>query len=708
MKIFVIDDFPSKSQLDPSNEVECALELSTLPWSSTTANCSIVNRKTSTFHASSPDVEVFIADFTAARLAVMERVTKNPTLETALRDDPLGFICDEYLADSAAKCVGEDRVLFLIHANAAITERGMRQACEGIEFLKHLRLTERTIDGCDLPAEMRRAHAVVHSFESLENILRRKPEDLILCTNGVTFCRLPELIGHMVKQSLASESLQQLSGKLADLKSTEFRGAIRASYQPPDLPHGFANWWGVKRLIEGANEFHTKPNQLKSSVDLPLAVLAQMVLLPNKHAIFLSDANEGQSEVSSVINRERIAEFRLTIGMQQTDLNPIAVYVDDQMHDGWYEAVHFALSGRMPHANHAPSWLRPISGKDPHFPFSNAQGDREKAMSDLATSIVALRPKLVMTDLRLIDDSDSHRSFSKLSGALLIKELRKQAPAIPILLVTASNRADGAQLAKRAGADAYWSKEGIGDRSSPDGAVRHAADLVLLVERLLGDDYDLLRVMDRRLKRYREVWGRDKPRLCNQLVLYSDDPYRPWWKEHEWAGGRTPSGTLRVTSVSLNQVLVPLQNLMTMYREYLRTFTMFESAPKSTEDFWVRSMAVQIGRIVEIVHRFDQLDVSDRKSSTIANRQDWLGAAIYLVRNEAAHFSAGTKFERSHIRLLLRALLYWLSTCAPRWNGAPLNTLVTKLLEPNEEDFFLAGLGFHNCISGKSKNFLDE
>jgi len=122
----------------------------------------------------------------------------------------------------------------------------------------------------------------------------------------------------------------------------------------------------------------------------------------------------------------------------------------------------------------------------------------------------------------------------------------------------------------------------------------------------------------------------------------------------------------------------------------------------------VRSMAVQIGRIVEIVHRFDQLDVSDRKSSTIANRQDWLGAAIYLVRNEAAHFSAGTKFERSHIRLLLRALLYWLSTCAPRWNGAPLNTLVTKLLEPNEEDFFLAGLGFHNCISGKSKNFLDE
>lgn len=77
--------------------------------------------------------------------------------------------------------------LFLIHVNLKPTTFSTRQEQEGIELLKHIRLTDK-----DELGEGRNAHVVLYSFEEQLELLKRKPGNLILLSEGVTFLRLPD------------------------------------------------------------------------------------------------------------------------------------------------------------------------------------------------------------------------------------------------------------------------------------------------------------------------------------------------------------------------------------------------------------------------------------------------------------------------------------------------------------------------------------
>src|ERR1700722_8804216 len=63
--------------------------------------------------------------------------------------------------------------ILLIHAHGRFTRGAHRQDLQGVELLKHIRLTPSL-------GTANAWHAIVYSFEPLETILARRPGDLIL------------------------------------------------------------------------------------------------------------------------------------------------------------------------------------------------------------------------------------------------------------------------------------------------------------------------------------------------------------------------------------------------------------------------------------------------------------------------------------------------------------------------------------------------
>ena len=383
------------------------------------------------------------------------------------------------------------------------------------------------------------------------------------------------------------------------------------------------------------------------------------------------------------------------------------------MDKGWGEAVHFVLTGRHLPKPEGSVWFHTTMGL-------LAQPDNSSEdWRSLANMILEQKPALILTDLRLLGGLESTRAVRDTSGAKLVSFLREQAPAVPILMMTASNKAWTFQEAFRLGVDAYWMKEGIGDHAAPSRSVKNAAELVRLIRSLLGEDHQVLRRIHDRIGEFTRDW---------------DTPNPPWWKQMTWPGPMPalyPPEPDLVTRPDKDKAFELLRNLVHMYREYLRLFTLRygpvgltgdrddgqreskEEAQARTQrkeetaDFWVRSLVVQVGRVIECIHCINvirhQINPNMpagrpqyQSGGTIGGhrytlggqrltqrmRRDWFGQGLYEMRNIAAHYDPGVPpLEHGNLRSLLAALFAWLSV-------TPKTRDVASGRWPEAKDFF--------------------
>lgn len=148
-------------------------------------------------------------------------------------------------SDSLKSLMGNasDEYLFLIHVNLKPTKFSTRQDQEGIELLKHIRLT-----GKDDLGEGRHAHVVLYSFEDQLELLKRKPGNLIMLSEGVTFLRLPDGLNTFrdiatltdlssqkpggVHLQVASQTLRALPASLIQAIQTRWRRLLAHELQP--------------------------------------------------------------------------------------------------------------------------------------------------------------------------------------------------------------------------------------------------------------------------------------------------------------------------------------------------------------------------------------------------------------------------------------------------------------------------------------------
>ena len=356
---------------------------------------------------------------------------------------------------------------------------------------------------------------------------------------------------------------------------------------------------------------------------------------------------------------------------------PMIVVVDDSIDHGWDEALYMAFTGA-PLPTGDPAWLDTslglLAGK--------------LTPENLATRILERNPNLVITDLRLRGDEDAELPVREMSGARLVQIIRERAPALPILMMTASNKLWTYQEAFTLGVDGYWMKDGLGDHSTPAGASKNTARLLRQVLVLLGKDYQLLRRLDEQIAEMRRDW--------------SSGDRAPWWKNTKWPmpspvlgvfDGHYPPDPPQQTAPDPDQVFGILRNIVQVFREYLRQFSLQYGAEALyggtvaektfAADFWVRSLMMHVGRLVEAVHCFEGLRAMDPQlgrlrsyasAGTIGGypvhrdrrlqkmRRDWFGQALYENRNTAVHFNPERpQFTHADLRRVLAGVIAWLT-----------------------------------------------
>jgi len=564
--------------------------------------------------------------------------------------------------------------IYLIHAHGVFSADGTRQSLEGVEVLKHIRLTESL-------GEARWWHAILYSFEPRESILLRKNQDLIIYSPGVTFLRLPEALDlNTALAGINSPIVAELAHPGAHRISTpdhSLRPYIACDYYEDDA-HQISNWWGARQVIHGLNLVRSRQTD-----DEKIAAGREFRRLKNKKAAFLYGGFGIQpvEDAGTPKIKEDIKDYWLQLEMRLQEANSTkVVYIDDEMDKGWKEAIHLAFTGD-PLPATDPGWLVTI---DPRGKECSDSG-----MKALAETIIQNDPHLIITDLRLWGPSEPSRDVKKISGGMLIKHLKVLAPAVPILLLTASNKSWTVEHALDLGVDAYWMKEGIGDHSTPEASLSHSAELIRLLSRLLGREYQLIR------------------NAHEKIVGFTASQSKSWWKNMQWGrvtneGIALPTTTM-VRGTFLDRLALYLTDIISAYRTFLRAVNI---RPAGATSFDQRSLSLQIiairvGLVIECIHRFDELEklpgkvanagtiggyIGKNTKVVTAVRKDWFGQALYDARNSVAHFRGpgSQRIEEKHLNSLIAALIAWLST-------KPLQIGFSGKTRPSEHCFFTAG-----------------
>ncbi|MCI0611595.1 response regulator, partial [bacterium] len=337
--------------------------------------------------------------------------------------------------------------MFLFNINLKTTPFSFRQDQNGVELLKHIRLTEELGDARNL-------HAVLYSFEAQLELLKRKPGNLIMLSEGVTFHRLPDRLHEWTTVT----QLSKLAVKRANVDQRDFKRFVQCDYQPPDSAHQFSNWWGLQQVVFTRREVLSKPD-----IPMPEIVNVNLYLLENKKTQFLFD--DGIITSKNIIARQ--LESSLTESIKLIHKSSNIIYIDDEIY----------IDKKLAWGNLA-DWLKEdIPGISEFICYQPPEQifDTDTSLAKWFIDKVIKKsgqddPSLVLLDLRLQGDREADVQVRGVSGAKLASIIRKWKPGLPIILMTASNKAHSFEVAMKLGVDGYWMKEGVGEHFPQDGS----------------------------------------------------------------------------------------------------------------------------------------------------------------------------------------------------------------------------------------------
>jgi CheY-like chemotaxis protein len=357
---------------------------------------------------------------------------------------------------------------------------GSSQQQMGVEVLKHLRLTKNFYDRKKSPAlenNIRDVHCVMYSFFTLEQILRRKPENYIVCSQGTTFICLPSdftKVPNLVHKKAKLDSLGPY---------------IRSSLTLPDERHEWANWWGIRQLCEVHK--HVVDN-LKTPY--PEKVQDELKKIRSKQAIHLFGYSDKELGAAHKLLSDRISGLRTTLDGRI----PRILHIDDRWEDGWSKIFirmiypNASLNKQTTSSSELNStYIDFFLANEPLFRVFKAFASdgtaselAEKRMDSICAGLddaMRFNPNLVLLDLRLLNETGVRSDAVSLSGAKVLRWLRDRSYGIPVIMTTASNKVWSLEQLIQLGADAFWVKEGLDERKTPGESVRNYIRLLRLV-----------------------------------------------------------------------------------------------------------------------------------------------------------------------------------------------------------------------------------
>lgn len=508
------------------------------------------------------------------------------------------FDVAQLLHETLSRLKRKEDAIVLININLRL-RANRRETQAGVAVLKYLRLNR------DFDSRAREVHCCMYSFHNLEQLLRRRPESLIVCSAGTTFHQLP----FPPNPQLLIQSLQGLATCTAECEAGGLAPFVRVGFSLPDERHSFANWWAARQMYQisrlssgGKPDRETVEAQPVSNPEFRDALYLYDETAVVKRGMLRYEANlvSARSRIRDMLTGEK------SIGL----IDDQASLVGSPGGLGW-RTVYAEMLG-VPHPKVTD--------------LIEACGMSRQAI-DVTTLCSRLSEKsagdyvCILLDLRLTP-ADADREVANSSGAIILRALRKARPTLPVIMSTASNKLTSFEEVIKLGADAYWVKQGIDERRTLRETVANYVRLVELVMRAAGSEYQFLHRVGKTV---------DALKSCEST----------WWENAEW---RT---IVRVVP-ERNVIVALLEDALLHMRAYLHRTIMgygYEAHPDRRFTVW--SVVQHLGKAVEEIHRVDQLaddslmcmtGTYEFKDGTKGlPRHDYFGRKLHDIRNAASH-----------------------------------------------------------------------
>lgn len=491
------------------------------------------------------------------------------------------------------------------------------------------------------------AHYMINSDGSINSLNRSEidnyPSSLIKMTKELKNFQALFLYGQSEKNLLAKaldakNRINELNEALIRISDQQEQSALNWSEQTVKHSNAIkANEMlklisGMKELVidlvDNFLDFFYKKEELRNKIlneENRFNEIAVNIAHLSKEKTDWSDQLNNIAEIISHI-KDNIFSYTEVISSLQKEIrrrNPRILYIDDQANEGWSNIFQHIIYG---------------SEKEELFksiqPDTNDEINEQYFIRVVSPEITNHNPDLILLDLRLNKESGIRTHVEELSGAILLKEIRKQFPGIPVLMTTASNKSWSYETLQYIGCDAYWTKEGVDVGMTEIDSVKNYIRLIELVDILTGGDYGFL-------KEY-----------CNRIKKLEEKTKKHWWQsKNRFKKEELPE----VDSGFLYSIL---KDTSAIFREFLRNIVMKHTNSLVGNEWFYASLIIQnLGKIVEKLH-YNGAEVGVQ---CIGFREDVLGKQLFIKRNEASHIAIVGSLTMKEAKDYMKSLLDYLN-----------------------------------------------
>jgi CheY-like chemotaxis protein len=284
-------------------------------------------------------------------------------------------------------------------------------------------------------------------FEPLADILRRRPEDIVLCAPGVVYHQITD--NELPVLERATERNRWNSGLINPFIKPRVDMALQAR-------HSYANFTAMllfKSIQEKLGFEISNTDEINNFEQSPEALLLKKYF--------------GFDSIK--INDDEKSEFLLEYSNSKRIL-----LIDDQAHEGWTQIISNMVYGK------------PNDGKLMVEDFAGIDITTENIKEKLENRISTDKPWLVLLDLRLKDEKAGVQ-LTDLSGfkVLLWLKMHEKFKGLPVIMFTATTNAETVKILLDAGVEMVWTKPGLDEQLSVEG-------IKLRYKQLLGIIKDIL------------------------------------------------------------------------------------------------------------------------------------------------------------------------------------------------------------------------
>ncbi len=266
------------------------------------------------------------------------------------------------------------------------------------------------------------SHCILYSFQSLHSIVKANPLNSILYSIGVSFIQLP----------FSSIEISVIP-KGEKAKRDNLLPYFRAEIDLVKIRHELANIWAIHRMKEVLGIEKNKENSNYS-----------IQILKFLSADF---SNTEEYKNDSLLNQIRTFQA-----------NGKKIFYYDDLADEW----------AIP--------LEKLFGKD-KIEVINAKTVNQ---GTLLHRIQLEKPGCLLLDLRLANEKDV-LDVLEYSGGKVLQEVKRRFITLPVIMFTATNKAENVRRLLSAGAEYVWTKEGIDDGINNQRSLQNIKNLLDVV-----------------------------------------------------------------------------------------------------------------------------------------------------------------------------------------------------------------------------------